>query len=62
LVIGENEVNSDVLPVRDRVAGKKIRNLKLQELTEEINEKTAGMPFKPLTLPKMLSRRPQFAF
>jgi threonyl-tRNA synthetase len=62
LVFGENEVGSDVLPVRDRTAGKKIRNMKLQELTKEIAEKTADKPFKPLTLPKMLSKRPQFAF
>jgi threonyl-tRNA synthetase len=62
LVIGENEVNSDVLPVRDRVAGKQIRNMNLQELTNEITEKTADKPFKPLTLPKLLSKRPQFAF
>ncbi len=62
LVIGENEVNSDVLPVRDRVAGKQIRKMKLQELTKEIAEKTADKPFKPLTLPKLLSKRPQFAF
>jgi len=62
LVIGENEVNSDVLPVRDRLAGKQIRNMKLQELIDEIAEKTADKPFKPLTLPKLLSKRPQFAF
>jgi len=62
IVYGENEINSDVLPVRDRKARKQIRNLKLQELTNEINEKTAGMPFKPLTLPRLLSKRPQFSF
>jgi threonyl-tRNA synthetase len=62
LVIGENEVNSNVLSVRDRVAGKQIRNMKLHELTKEIAEKTADKPFKPLSLPKLLSKRPQFAF
>jgi threonyl-tRNA synthetase len=62
LVIGEKELSSDVLPVRDRNAGKQIRNMKLQELTKEITEKTADKPFKPLTLPKLLSKRPQFAF
>ena len=62
LVIGENEVNSDVLPVRDKTTGKQIRNMKLQELTKEIAEKTADKPFRPLTLPKLLSKRPQFAF
>jgi threonyl-tRNA synthetase len=62
LVIGEKELESNVLPVRDRTAGKQIRNLTLQELTEEISEKTADKPFKQLTLPKLLSKRPQFAF
>ncbi|PVX24329.1 MAG: threonine--tRNA ligase [Candidatus Bathyarchaeum sp.] len=62
LVFGEKEANSDVLPVRDRTVGKQIRTMKLQELIVEINEKTADKPFKPLTLPKMLSKRPQFAF
>jgi len=36
--------------------------MKLKELIKEINEKTADKPFKPLTLPKLLSKRPQFAF
>jgi len=62
LVIGENEVNSNVLPVRDRNAGKQMRNMKLQEIMAEIAEKTADKPFKPITLPKLLSKRPQFAF
>jgi threonyl-tRNA synthetase len=62
LVIGEKELSSDVLPLRDRKAGKNLRNVKLQELIKEIKEKTGGKPFKPLTLPKLLSKRPQFAF
>ncbi len=62
LVIGEKELTSDVLPVRDRKAGKKNRNMKLQELINEIKEKVGDKPFKPLALPKLLSKRPQFAF
>lgn len=62
LVIGEKELSSDVLPVRDRKAGRKIRKLKLPELLTEIKERIGGKPFKPLTLPKLLSKRPQFAF
>jgi threonyl-tRNA synthetase len=62
IVIGEKEVGSDVLPVRDRKAGKKSRNMKLQELIDEIKAETAGKPFKSLALPKLLSKRPQFAF
>jgi threonyl-tRNA synthetase len=62
IVIGEKEVGSDVLPVRDRKAGKKTRNMKIQELIDEITAETVDKPFKPLSLPKLLSKRPQFSF
>jgi len=61
LVIGQKELSSGILPVRDRKA-RKIRKMQLQELIDEIKEKTRGKPFKPLTLPKSLSKRPQFSF
>jgi len=59
IVIGQKEVKSSVLPVRDRKAGK-IRKLKLEELTNEIEETVKRKPFRPLPLPKYLSKRPQF--
>jgi threonyl-tRNA synthetase len=62
LVFGESELNSDILPVRDRKVGQQIRKMKLNELIKEISEKTVDKPFKPLPLPTMLSKRPQFAF
>jgi len=61
LVIGQKEISSSILPVRDRKAGK-IRRMQLQELIDEIKMKTRGKPFKPLTLPKFLSKKPQFSF
>jgi len=61
LVIGQKEISSGIMPVRDRKAGK-IRKMQLQELIDEIKGKTRGKPFKPLTLPKFLSKRPQFSF
>jgi len=61
LVVGQKEVDSGVLPVRDREAGK-IRKMSLQQLIEMIKEKTKGKPFQPSTLPKHLSQRPQFSF
>jgi len=61
LVFGQKEISSDILPVRDRKAGE-IREMQLQELIDKIKEKTRGTPFKPLTLPKFLSKRPQFSF
>jgi threonyl-tRNA synthetase len=59
IVIGQREVDSDVLPVRDRRTGK-IRSLRLKELTSEIEEAIEDKPFKPLPLPEHLSKRPQF--
>ncbi len=59
LVIGQREIDSGVLPVRDRKLGK-IRSIRLQQLIDEIKKKTADRPFQPLTLPRELSKRPQF--
>jgi threonyl-tRNA synthetase len=59
IVLGQKEVESGVLPVRDRKAGK-IRRMKPKELMSEIEELTKALSFKPLPLPKDLSKRPQF--
>jgi len=61
LVIGQREIDSGVLPVRDREA-RKIRQMRLQQLMETIGKKTKNKPFQPLTFPKYLSKRPQFSF
>jgi threonyl-tRNA synthetase len=61
LVVGQKEIDSGVLPVRDRET-RKIRKMRLQQLMETIKEKTKGKPFQPLTLPRLLSKRPQFSF
>jgi threonyl-tRNA synthetase len=61
LVIGEKEINSGILPVRERKT-RKIRKMRLQELINEIEEETKNKPFKPLTIPRLLSKRPQFSF
>jgi len=59
VVIGQREVDSGVLAVRDREAGK-IRKMPLRKLIDEVKEKTEGKPFRALTLPRLLSQRPQF--
>ncbi len=61
LVIGQREIDSGVLPVRDREA-REITKMRLQQLISTIKKKTKDKPFQPLTLPKNLSRRPQFSF
>ncbi|UCF59153.1 MAG: threonine--tRNA ligase [Candidatus Bathyarchaeota archaeon] len=59
VVIGQKEVDSGVLAVRDREAGK-IRKMLLRKLIDEVKGKTEGKPFRALTLPRLLSQRPQF--
>lgn len=59
IVIGQREIDSDVLPVRDRQIGK-IRNMRLEQLIDEIKKKTVDKPFQTLTMPQELSKRPQF--
>lgn len=61
LVVGQKEIDSGVLPVRNREA-KEIRKMRLQQLIDMIQEKTEDKPFQPLTLPRHLSKRPQFSF
>ena len=65
VVVGQKEIESGVLSVRDRRVsgaerGGEIRKMKIEELVAEIKERTKGKPFKPLSLPMMLSRRPRF--
>ncbi|MEM2643174.1 MAG: threonine--tRNA ligase [Candidatus Bathyarchaeia archaeon] len=59
IVAGQKEIESEVLPVRDRKA-KQIRKMKLEELISEIKSHVQDKPFKPLPLPKHVSKRPQF--
>ncbi len=59
VVIGEREVRSGILPVRVREKGK-VQKMKIEEFIELIKKKTEGKPFKKLTLPRYLSKRPKF--
>jgi threonyl-tRNA synthetase len=59
VVVGQQEVESGMLPVRDRKTGKIIK-MKLEELINEVEKSIRDKPFMPLPLPKQLSRRPQF--
>jgi len=65
IVVGQEEVETGVLAVRDRrLSGSekdvRIRKMKLEELLAEIRERTKDKPFMPLTLPMTISRRPRF--
>jgi threonyl-tRNA synthetase len=59
VVVGQREMDSGILAVRDRML-KEIRKMRLQDLMDEIAGKTAEKPYRGLTLPKELSKHPQF--
>jgi len=65
LVVGQREIDSGILAVRDRRLsgagrGGKMKKMKLEELVTEIKERTKDKPFQPLPLPMTLSKRPRF--
>jgi threonyl-tRNA synthetase len=58
LVIGEKEVNSTTLSVRDRATGD-IRQLSIEDFVKEIKDATSGKPVSKLNSAVLLSQRPQ---
>lgn len=57
-VVGEKEVADGTLAVRLRDGSQRV--MKPGELSDEIAKQTAGLPFRPLNFPRLLSRRPIF--
>jgi threonyl-tRNA synthetase len=60
VVIGEKEVESRNLSVRDRELKGSQQIMTVEQLLEKMAPKLAGKPFKPLALPREISRRPAF--
>ena len=60
IVVGQRELESGILSVRDRENHGKVQKTKPDELIAKITGKLEGKPFKPLPLPLNLSKRPQF--
>ena len=58
LVIGEKEVNSPSLSVRDRTTGN-VRQLPIEDFVKEIKDVTSGKPIAKLNSAILLSQRPQ---
>jgi threonyl-tRNA synthetase len=58
LVVGDKEIQDEMLIVRDRILGKQ-RNMILKDLVEEIRTQIEDKPYQMLNLPSHLSRRPQ---
>ena len=60
IVVGEKEIESGTLSVRDRELKGQQQNMTADQLIAKVSEKIAGKPYKPLPLPLYLSKRPQF--
>ncbi|MEM0480532.1 MAG: threonine--tRNA ligase [Candidatus Nitrosocaldus sp.] len=58
VVVGEKEITSNRLSVRDRVSGK-VREMSVEELEHEIVSALKDKPYMPLNMPRYLSMRPQ---
>ncbi|MCZ6582423.1 MAG: threonine--tRNA ligase [Thaumarchaeota archaeon] len=58
LVVGEKEINSEKLNVRDRKTGE-VRELVFDEFIGEVKNETKNKPFLPLNMTRRLSLRPQ---
>lgn len=59
VVVGEKEEKDRKIALTVRATGEK-RLISVRELISEVQEKTHEMPYRPLPLPRMLSRRPKF--
>jgi threonyl-tRNA synthetase len=59
VVVGDKEVEGEKLTVRIREIRKEVQ-MTLEELVKEIHKKIGDKPFKPLTLPIHVSKRPIF--
>jgi threonyl-tRNA synthetase len=60
IVLGQKEIDLGELAVRVREENGKVETMKLNDLMTAVKSKQAGKPFKPLPLPRSLSKRPQF--
>jgi threonyl-tRNA synthetase len=60
IVVGDKEIESGMLSVRDRELKGQQQNMTTEQLIEKVSQKIEGKPFKPLPLPMYLSKRPQF--
>jgi len=59
IVVGAREKTGGQLPVRVRETGEQ-RKMTVEELASEVAERTAGYPFRPLTVPVHVSTRPAY--
>ena len=60
IVIGEKEIESGMLSVREREAKGAQQNMAVDQLIAKVKSKIEGKPFKTIPLPRNMSKRPQF--
>ena len=60
IVIGEKEIESGMLSVREREAKGAQQNMAVDQLIAKVKSKIEGKPFKNIPLPRNMSKRPQF--
>ena len=60
VVLGDKEKKSGKLAVRFRETGK-VENKSMDELVKHVQSLTVSFPYKPLPLPRHLTKRPKFA-
>jgi len=59
IVIGDKEISSSRLTVYDRASNSNVE-MTADELIARINEETAGKPFRPMYMPREMSKRVDF--
>ena len=59
IVVGENEKRMGIITVRKRKDNKQYE-MHIEDLINEIRQKTEGFPYKPRPLPLLVSMRPKF--
>jgi len=59
LVVGQKEIDTGQLMVRIRETGEQ-QEMPFEGLVKRIKGETAGMPYRPLPMPRMVSQRPIF--
>jgi threonyl-tRNA synthetase len=59
VVIGEKEIKEKELSVRFRETGK-VEKMNEKDIVKFVTDKTKGFPYRPLPLPRLLTKRPVF--
>jgi threonyl-tRNA synthetase len=59
IVVGDRELDSELLTVYDRAQNKNVE-MSVEQLVEKVRSEIEGMPFRPMYMPRELSRRVDF--